>query len=63
MTDIRSLAIRFADLWSVDHHQMVDAAFSGHRQELVRVIVDADAIASVRLCFDWNRAIHHDVTT
>jgi hypothetical protein len=26
--DIRSLAIRFADLWAVDHHQMVDEIYA-----------------------------------
>jgi hypothetical protein len=28
MTDIRALAIRFADLWAVDHHQMVDEIYA-----------------------------------
>ena len=28
MTDVHSLAIRFADLWAVDHHQMVDEIYA-----------------------------------
>ena len=28
MTDVHALAIRFADLWAVDHHQMVDEIYA-----------------------------------
>ncbi len=28
MTDVRAVAIRFADLWAVDHHQMVDEIYA-----------------------------------
>lgn len=28
MTDVHSLAIRFADLWAVNHHQMVDEIYA-----------------------------------
>ena len=28
MTDVHTLAIRFADLWAVDHHQMVDEIYA-----------------------------------
>lgn len=34
MTDVRAVAIRFADLWAVDHHQMVDEIYApGIRME------------------------------
>jgi hypothetical protein len=39
VTDIQTLAIRFADLWAVDHHQMVDEIYSPgiHMEPMARL--------------------------
>ena len=39
MTDIHTLAIRFADLWAVDHHQMVDEIYAPgiHMESMARL--------------------------
>ena len=39
MTDLHKLAIRFADLWAVDHHQMVDEIYAPdiHMESMARL--------------------------
>jgi hypothetical protein len=39
VTDVRALAIRFADLWAVDHHQMVDEIYAPtiHMESMARL--------------------------
>lgn len=39
MTDLHALAIRFADLWAVDHHQMVDEIYAPgiHMESMARL--------------------------
>jgi hypothetical protein len=39
VTDIHTLAIRFADLWAVDHHQMVDEIYAPniHMESMTRL--------------------------
>jgi limonene-1,2-epoxide hydrolase len=49
VTDIRALAIRFADLWAVDHHQMVDETYADtiHMESMAKpmsAIEGADAL-------------------
>ena len=39
MSDVHALAIRFADLWAVDHHQMVDEIYAPtiHMESMARL--------------------------
>jgi hypothetical protein len=39
VNDILALAIRFADLWAVDHHQMVDEIYAPgiHMESMARL--------------------------
>ena len=39
MNDLHGLAIRFADLWAVNHHQMVDEIYAPtiHMESMARL--------------------------
>ena len=54
MADVRALAIRFADLWAVDHHQMVDEIYAPaiHMEPMARPGAPIDGLTALHALED-----------